>query len=89
MKPPSNRPPTRTDPTSPAGTRPTEPRATYTVQEVADQLGLSLGSTYALIRSGKIPALRMGGRWIIPKRRLHAWLDAQPTDTSNEREDAR
>jgi len=50
-------------------------RAVYTVQEVARLLSLSRGSAYALIREGTIPALRMGGRWIIPKRRFHAWLD--------------
>jgi excisionase family DNA binding protein len=53
-------------------------RAAYTVVEVALLLGLSRGSTYALVRSGKIPALRMGGRWIVPRRRFHAWLDQQP-----------
>nr|WP_182905863.1 helix-turn-helix domain-containing protein [Microbispora sp. H13382] len=43
--------------------------------EVARLLSLSRGSAYALVREGTIPALRMGGRWIIPKRRFHAWLD--------------
>ena len=52
-------------------------RLAYTVVEVAVLLGLSRGSTYALVRSGAIPALRMGGRWIVPKQRLHAWLDEQ------------
>jgi excisionase family DNA binding protein len=50
-------------------------RAAYTVMEVAALLGLSPGNTYALVRSGAIPALRMGGRWIVPKQRFHRWLD--------------
>lgn len=49
---------------------------TYTVREVAKLLGLSLGSTYALVRDGTIPATRLGGRWVIPRTRFHAWLDA-------------
>jgi excisionase family DNA binding protein len=53
-------------------------RATYTVAEIADLLGLSLGGTYNLVRVGRIPALRMGGRWLIPRRRFHTWLDTQP-----------
>jgi excisionase family DNA binding protein len=53
-------------------------RAAYTVAEVAFLLGLSRGNTYALIRRGRIPALKMGTRWIVPKRRFHAWLDAPP-----------
>lgn len=48
---------------------------TYTVREVAKLLGISLGSTYALVRDGTIPATRLGGRWIIPRTRFHAWLD--------------
>jgi excisionase family DNA binding protein len=49
--------------------------AVYTVAEVAVLLGLSLAGTYALIRSGEIPAKKMGGRWIIPSGRFHSWLD--------------
>jgi excisionase family DNA binding protein len=52
-------------------------RAAYTVREVAALLGLSPGTTYALIRAGAVPARRMGGRWIVPKRRFHRWLDAR------------
>jgi excisionase family DNA binding protein len=49
--------------------------AVYTVIEVADILRLSRGSTYNLVRTGEIPALRLGGRWVVPKRRFHNWLD--------------
>jgi excisionase family DNA binding protein len=56
---------------------------TYTVREVAKLLGISLGSTYALVRDGTIPATRLGGRWLIPRARFHAWLDgaADPSNT--------
>jgi excisionase family DNA binding protein len=51
-------------------------RAVYTVKEVAHLLSLSLGGTYALVRDGTIPAKKMGGRWVVPKRRFHVWLDS-------------
>ncbi|BEL10331.1 hypothetical protein Q0Z83_085220 [Actinoplanes sichuanensis] len=51
-------------------------RVVYTVKEVAEMLSLALGGTYALIRSGEIPAIKLGGRWVIPKGRFHAWLDS-------------
>jgi excisionase family DNA binding protein len=51
-------------------------RAVYTVPEVAELLSLSRGSAYAMIRSGEIPAKKLGSRWVIPKNRFHAWLDA-------------
>lgn len=48
----------------------------YTVKEVSRYLRLSLGGTYALIRTGEIPAKKLGGRWVIPKRRFSTWLDS-------------
>ncbi|MEV4822553.1 helix-turn-helix domain-containing protein [Micromonospora sp. NPDC049274] len=55
--------------------RAADSRAVYTVAEVAGLLSLSLGSTYALVREGEIPARKLGGRWVIPKGRFHSWLD--------------
>ena len=51
-------------------------RAVYTVIEVAQLLSLSRGTAYALVRDGTIPALRLGGRWVVPRARFHAWLDS-------------
>ena len=55
--------------------KPTQERAVYTVQEVAHLLGLALGGTYTLIREGTIPAIKVRGRWVVPKKRFHARLD--------------
>lgn len=54
------------------------PRLTYTVDEVAALLGLARGVAYQYVRDGVIPAQRVGRRWLIPRRRFHAWLDGQP-----------
>jgi excisionase family DNA binding protein len=59
-------------------------RAVYTVAETAEILSLSLGSTYALVRSGEIPAKKVGGRWLVPKSRLHQWLDELPEATTED-----
>lgn len=50
-------------------------RATYTVMEVAHLLNLSRGLTYQYLRAGLIPAIRIGRRWLIPRKRFHEWLD--------------
>ena len=63
------------DPESARGKQLTE-RAVYTMVEVAQLLSLSRGTAYALVRDGTIPALRLGGRWVIPRARFHAWLDS-------------
>jgi excisionase family DNA binding protein len=52
-------------------------RLTYTVDEVAHLLNLSRGITYQHIREGVIPAERIGRRWLVPRKRLHAWLDGR------------
>src|SRR4051794_31115502 len=73
-----NRTPT-TDRATPAPVLPIGSCAVYTVTEAAELLSLSRGSAYTLVRNGQIPALKLGGRWIIPKRRFHTWLDNLPT----------
>jgi excisionase family DNA binding protein len=50
---------------------------TYTVDEVAQLLRLSRGAAYERVRDGSIPAERVGRRWLIPRRRFHAWLDGR------------
>jgi len=50
---------------------------TYSVDEVAKMLGTARGATYQAVREGRIPAIRMGRRWLIPRERFHAWLDGQ------------
>jgi excisionase family DNA binding protein len=64
--------------------RPEPDRAVYSVKEVAQLLGLNLGGTYALVHDGTIPAIRMGGRWLVPKKRFHAWLDGQVEEDAPE-----
>lgn len=60
--------------------KPSKDRAVYTVQEVADLLGLALSGTYTLLKEGTIPSVRAGSRWLIPKGRFHAWLDGLDED---------
>ena len=64
------------DPETPGDVMQLGKGAVYTVKEVSQYLRISLGGTYALIRSGEIPAKKLGGRWVIPKRRFAAWLDS-------------
>jgi hypothetical protein len=42
---------------------------------------------YESVRTGEIPATRVGRRWLIPRRRFHAWLDGEgPARRDNRRE---
>ena len=35
------------------------------------------------VRNGLIPAVRVGRRWLVPRSRFHAWLDATSSAATN------
>ncbi len=39
----------------------------YSVTEAGEKIGLGKSSSYNAVRNGDIPAIRIGGRWIVPK----------------------
>jgi excisionase family DNA binding protein len=53
-------------------------RLTYTVEEAGDLLGISRGSAYNLVRTGQIPALRMGRRLLVSRVALEGLLGQGP-----------
>jgi len=53
-------------------------RLTYTVEEAGDLLGISRGSAYNLVRTGEIPALRMGRRLLVSRVVLEDLLGHAP-----------
>lgn len=44
------------------------------VPEMASALGISLAKAYELVRTESFPAIKCGGRWIIPVDSLKQWL---------------
>ena len=50
------------------------------VVEAAEMLSLGRSKTYALVQSGEIPSVRIGGAVRIPVDALHAWLRQQVAD---------
>ena len=51
-----------------------EGRDVCSVEEAAEILEISRGSAYKAARSGEIPAIRVGARYVIPVRRLASML---------------
>ena len=51
-----------------------EDRLTLTVQEVADQLGISKPSVYSLIKDGMIHSIRIGRKILIPRQAVAEYL---------------
>ena len=52
---------------------PEEP-LTVSVDACARMLGIGRTLCYELIREGEIPAIRLRGRWVVPKKKLHELL---------------
>jgi len=47
---------------------------TLTVREVAQKLRIGLNQSYEAVRRGDIPAIRIGGRYVIPVKAFEKWL---------------
>lgn len=43
--------------------------------EIAAVMGIGINSVYEGLRSGEIPSLRVGRRWIVSRRRFMAWFE--------------
>jgi excisionase family DNA binding protein len=50
---------------------------TYTVEEVAALMRIARNSAYEGVRSGEIPSIRVGRRYLIPRERFHTWLNSE------------
>lgn len=49
-------------------------KATYTVKEVKEMLGIGENKAYEMVQCGIIPNIKMGKRYIIPKVAFDNWL---------------
>jgi excisionase family DNA binding protein len=54
-------------------------RATYSIPEAAEIIGIGLSLCRQLVRKGEIPAKVLGRRMVVPKKALDAWLE-QPNN---------
>ena len=52
---------------------------TLNVVQVAAVLGISRAGAYELVHSEGFPALKIGGRIVVPKDKLREWIDANTT----------
>lgn len=50
-------------------------RLAFTVDEAARALGLGRSTTYRLVKEGKIPTVRLGGRILVPVHRLSEMVE--------------
>ena len=49
----------------------------YSIQEVAEALGISQSYAYQLVRSGVIASLELGEKRVIPKNKFEQWINGQ------------
>jgi len=51
-----------------------DPRLTWTIEEAADRVGISRTTAYEAAEGGEFPALKIRGRWVVPRLTLLIWL---------------
>jgi excisionase family DNA binding protein len=61
-----------------------EPRF-YTLEDVATILNVRGAQVYALVRSGELPAVKLGGRgvWRVDRLQLEAYIERMHTQTAD------
>jgi excisionase family DNA binding protein len=58
-------------------------RTTITVEEAGTILGIGRSSAYELVRSGEIPMIRLGRRFVVPVAPLRRMLGEAPSDDND------
>jgi excisionase family DNA binding protein len=60
-----------------------EPRF-YTLEDVATILSVRVAQVYALVRSGDLPAVKLGGRgvWRVDRNQLEAYIERMHEETA-------
>ncbi len=55
-----------------------------TMQEVADELAVTASQVYHMVRSGELPAIKIGGRgqWRIERSRLEQYISDRYSETA-------
>jgi excisionase family DNA binding protein len=54
-----------------------DPEALLNIQQVADYLQLNHSTVYQWAQLGRLPAIKLGGRWRFRRADIEEWLDAQ------------
>jgi len=58
-------------------------KSAMSVQELAQQMGISLPKAYDLAKQPDFPKLRIGSRILIPVEGFHEWLRAGTSNPAN------
>ena len=55
------------------------------MSEVADELSVSLSQVYHMVRSGELPAIKIGGRgqWRVERAKLEEYIQRKYAETSD------
>lgn len=53
-------------------------KITFTLKEASSALGVGKTTLYAAIADGRLVALKMGSRTLIPADSLRSWIDSMP-----------
>lgn len=55
---------------------PREEKRYYSIPQIKEMLPLGTTRIYQLLAEGAIPCIRLGRRFIVPKKKFDEWLDS-------------
>ncbi|MGP4914691.1 helix-turn-helix domain-containing protein [Brachybacterium tyrofermentans] len=58
--------------------------ATMKVEEAGQMLGIGRNQAYEAVRRGEIPSLKIGGRILVPRRRLMALINGDVEEEADQ-----
>lgn len=58
-----------------------EEKMVLSVQEVSKALGIGINQTYALVKKKEFPSVRVGHKYLIPKKEFQNWLSSGGKET--------
>ncbi len=65
--------------------QPSPERVTLTPHESTRITGFGIQATYKMLREGKLPSIRVGNRFYVPKNALLRWMESCGEPTSGAR----
>lgn len=57
----------------------------YTLHEIADFLRITRQSVYLYVRDGKLPALKIGGKWLVSQQALDDFIERREKRNAGKR----
>lgn len=54
-------------------------KVVYSTKEIAELLSIGMNKVYELLQQNKLPYIKVGKKYIIPRKAFENWLNSSPS----------